>query len=124
MKEITKFKSRSVKATSCEEFDRKFNEASDELSEDVELVWDASPMCVHFVYKQKELIPETIADEFELKGIRYYCKDCPNMLRGKNKREKSHGCKYAEFGTVTDFTPACDYFLRELKTGRLEPVDD
>lgn len=124
MKVITKKKIRTVQATSATEFDRQFNEASEELSSSAELKWDAAPMCVHFIYEVEEQIPETVSDEFELQGIKYYCKDCPYLNKGKNKRQRSHGCKYAEFGTVTDFTPACEFFLKKVLNGEIEPEVD
>lgn len=121
MKTVTRKKILTVQANTAEEFDREFNEASESLGYSVELKWDAAPMCVHFIYEETDKIPETCEDEFELQGIKYYCKDCPNMLKGKNRREKSHGCKYAEFGTVKDFTPACEYFYRQVLQGKITP---
>lgn len=121
MEKIRKKKILTVQATTADEFDRKFNEASDKLSGNAELKWDTAPMCVHFIYEEVEEKPETVAEEFELQGIKYYCKDCPHLQKGKNKRLKSHGCEYAEYGTVTDFTPACEFFYKQVLQGKIVP---
>lgn len=125
MKVIEKKKIMTVQAKNAEEFDRKFDEASDRLEqEDVELRWDAAPMCVHFLYTERVKIPETVAEEFKLQGITYYCKDCPHLQKGKDRRERSHGCRYAEYGTVTDYTPACEFFLKQVLAGKIKPLED
>jgi hypothetical protein len=124
MKVITRKRVRTVQADDADEFDRKFNAVSDELTEDAKLQWDTAPMCVHFIYEEQEKVPETVADEFELQGIKYYCKDCPNMIKGKSKRERSHGCKYAEYGTVKDFTPACEWLYKMIVQGKVIPEED
>ena len=123
MKTITKKKSRTVTAKTGEEFDREFNSISDELETGFELVWDPTPMCVHFIYDEQMKIPETVAEELALRGEHYFCKDCPYLQRGKNKREKSHGCKYAPYGTVQEFSPACEFFLKKLITGEVKAVE-
>ena len=121
MRTIKRKKILTVQATSAEEFDRKFNEASEQLSENAELKWDTAPMTVHFIYEDVEKIPETVTEEFELQGIHYYCKDCPHLQKGRDKRCKSHGCEYAEYGTVQDFSPACEFFYKQVLQGKIKP---
>lgn len=113
---------KTVQAESAAEFDRRFNDASDEHP-DAELKWHEG-LCVSLIYEERRDVPETVAEEFKLQGITYYCKDCPNMLKGANKRERSHGCKYAEFGTVKDFTPACEYFHKMVLQGKIKPIGE
>ena len=69
MRIITKKRVRTIQASDPAEFDRKFNEASDEMTENIKLQWDTAPMCVHIIYEEQERVPETVADEFELQGI-------------------------------------------------------
>ena len=114
---------KTIQASTSEEFDRKFNKAVKQL-EDVELKWDTAPMCVHLLYKETVQIPETLAEEFGLRGEHYFCKDCPAFKRGKNKRCKSVGCKYSPYGTAAEFNPACEYFYKQLLNGKWEPVED
>ena len=122
MKTKVRTQIKTIQAKTAEEFDRLFNEANDELN-DVELRWDTAPMCVHLIYKEEILEPETLAEEFELRGEHYYCKDCPFFKRGKNKRCKSIGCKYSPYGTAAEFNPACEYFFKQLVNGKIEPVE-
>lgn len=121
MKKIRRKKILTVQGTSAENFDERFNEASESLPETAELKWDTAPMCVHFIYEEVISVPETIAEEFELQGVHYFCKDCPHLQKGKDKRCKSHGCKYSKYGTVQDFTPACEFFYKQLLQGEIEP---
>ena len=113
-------KSKTIQDNDPDEFDRKFNEASETLKNIVELRWDTAPMCVHIIYEVKRKIPESIAEEFLLQGIKYYCKDCPYFIKGKNNRSRSLGCRYAFSGVCTDFTPACEFFLEKIKNGELQ----
>ena len=50
MRIITKKRVRTIQASDPDEFDRKFNEASDEMTENIKLQWDTAPMCVHIIY--------------------------------------------------------------------------
>lgn len=113
---------KTVQADNAKDFDREFAEAS-KAHPDAELKWHEG-FCVSFIYEERNEVPETVAEEFKLQGITYYCKDCPNMLKGSSKRERSHGCKYAEFGTVKDFTPACEYFHRMVLQGVIKPIGE
>ena len=124
MKIVTRFKTKTVTATNAEDFDKKFNDASLSIGTDVELRWDTAPMTVHFIYKETEHIPETIAEEFELRGEKYYCKNCPYFDRSADGRRKSGGCKYAEPGSVVDYTPACEVFYRRLAKGEIKARED
>lgn len=122
MKTETFKRTKTVAAKDPEQFDKAFAEAADEHP-GAELKWHEG-LCVSFVYEERKQTAETIAEEFELQGIKYYCKDCPNMMKGANKRERSHGCKYAEFGTVKDFTPACEYFYKMVLQGKITPIGE
>ena len=114
----------TIEAENRAEFDRLANEASREHPGAVREWHEGRGLSMTLVYKETILTPETVADEFELQGIKYYCKDCPNFQKGKNKRCKSQGCKYAEFGTVTDFTPACEWFYKQVLQGKIVPEED
>lgn len=120
MKQVTRYESKTIKASNAAEFDRLFAEASKSIDADVELRWDYEPMCVHFVYKYIEQVPETVAEEYELQGIKYYCTDCPYLQKGHDGRYKSKGCKYSKYGAVKDYTPACELFYKELMTGKIK----
>ena len=118
MKVITRKKSKTIQAKSAEAFDRKFEEASEEINESVELVWDASPMCVHFIYEETVYIPETLAEKFKLDGLERYCKDCPNFVKGKDRKYKGQGCRLVD-GRV-EYSPACELFYKEVMDGKIK----
>ena len=123
MKTEIRTKMKTIQASTAEEFDKLFNKANEELT-DVELRWDSSPMCVHLLYKEKKLVPETLAEEFELRGERYHCINCPYFKRGKDKRCRAVGCKYSPYGTVAEYNAACEYFYKQLINGKIEPVEE
>lgn len=124
MKKVPTRKVKTIQASTASEFDAEFNDFCENVTSDVELQWDPAPMCVHLVYTEEKMVPETLEEEFELRGEKYYCKDCPFFERGKNKRCKSVGCKYSPYGTAAEFNRACEYFFKQLVNGKIEPVND
>lgn len=124
MQKVIARKVKTIQASTPAEFDREFNKFSESVNGEMDLKWDPSPMCVHLLYTEEKLVPETLAEEFELRGEKYYCKDCPFFKRGKNKRCKSIGCKYSPYGTAAEFNPACEYFFKQLVNGKIGPVED
>jgi len=112
---------RTVSAGTPEEFDEKFNEASAELGTGVKLRWEAAPFTVHLLYTEVKRIAETVKEEYEeIRGIKYYCKDCPHFDKCQDKRCGSKGCLLGVQNAV-DYTPACELFYEELAQGRLKP---
>ena len=126
MRKEVERKMKTIQASSSAEFDAKYNEASKELSivEEEWEHWSNGVMCVHLIYTKEKLVPESLEEEFKLRGEHYYCKDCPFFKKGKNKRCKSVGCKYSPYGTAADFNPACEYFYKQLINGKIGPVED
>ena len=119
MKTITRKKCRTVTAANPADFDRAFNEASTEIGENVELEWEKTmPLTVHLIYTEQETIAETIAEELELRGERYFCKDCPYSEKPENGRSGIKGCTKGVPGVV-DYTPACELFLKDLVQGKV-----
>lgn len=122
MKKYMRHYCRTVQAKSEQAFDKRFAQVSEELQEkDVELVWDSTGMCVHFHYTEPVYVPESVKEEYELKGCSYHCKDCPYFIKGKNGKYKSAGCMYEP--DAVDYTEACEKFYREMATGKIKPVE-
>lgn len=76
MKTINENRSRSFTATTPEEYDRCYADISHALA--VEGFTGGKPEedqngMYHVFYSYPVRVPETVADEFELKGIKYYC---------------------------------------------------
>lgn len=65
-----------------------------------------------------------VTDEFEKEGIRYLCKNCPHLEIGKDKRRKLWPCQYAEYGMARMDCGCCEFFYKQLKQGKIEPVED
>ena len=112
MKIITKKKSVTVHASTAKAFDRQFNEMSEQMTDDAELVWDSAPMTVHFIYEETVKIPETLAEYFELEGMVLHCIDCNHFIKGKDRRCRNKGCEFRE--GCSDFTRACDKCYEEM----------
>ena len=118
----TKLREKTVSAKSAEEFDRLFEKQSELIGDDYELQWDSMPLTVHFIYKETVRIPETVADEYEMRGERYYCKDCPYFGKHADGRRRNGGCKYSEH-EVVDYTPACELFYKRYAKGEIDKED-
>lgn len=116
MKIITKQKCRTVQTKNAAEFDEEFNRVSEELPAGAELVWDGA-MCVHFIYKEVQQIPESAKEEFEQRGIKYFCKDCPHFCKSKDGRKRSSGCDL-DVTNAVDYTPACEILYQGLAAGK------
>lgn len=125
MKTITRKKSRTVQATTAEEFDREFNRVSDELTETAELVWDTTPMCVHFIYEEHEKKAETAADELSLQGIHLKCKNCPHREVNPDGRKagKKDFCPFALMQTTRADNNACEYFCSQVLRGEINALE-
>lgn len=83
----------------------------------------ASGFFARIEYEECEEIVETIADEFHLQGLRYVCSQCPLHDEIEDRRRVMVGCDYAEFGETNLKHECCEMFYRELKAGRLKPVE-
>ena len=118
MKVITKKKSKTIRAKTADSFDRQFQEASDSIDEEYDLVWDSAPMCVHFIWEEKIRIPESLTEKFELEGLQRFCKDCPNFIKGKDRRYRGQGCRLTD--GRTEYSPACELFYRGVVDGTIK----
>lgn len=126
MKIITRKKMRTVQEKTAEAFDREFNKVSGEITEDTELVWDAAPMCVHFVYEEHVKIAENARDELSLRGIKLKCKDCPHREKNPDGRKagRKDFCPFAFMNQVRADDPACELFCSEVLRGETEVQEE
>lgn len=74
-------------------------------------------------YREEKLIPETLADEYELRGEVFYCRNCPECKDQYSGRTKRCLCKYAELGYTRKDDHACNWFYKKLAQGEIEPLD-
>ena len=101
-----------IKADSAEEFEQAVNNVLDEYP-DAEMTIDVLvPFLCHAWIKCERLIPETKADEYELKGEKHYCIECPYIDRpaNSNRNQKKFPCEYADYGITRTNMPCCDKF--------------
>jgi len=75
-------------------------------------------------YEVTRHIVDSVSDEFHAQGIRYLCKHCPHLEDPKDRRVKYCICRYSETGMAHKDHEACEVFYRELKLGKIEPLED
>lgn len=79
-------------------------------------------MCAYIVYEEHIRVPETIADEYELRGEEYRCSECPLYKPSTDKRIKYTTCGHGvRRCAANDF--ACEWFYEQLEKGGIIPND-
>lgn len=82
-------------------------------------------MIARIEYTEDEEKPETLAEEYQLKGVRLTCYQCPMFepLRNKdgseNRSAKRGGCIFREHGMTFRDMAACDKLFEMLNDGRM-----
>ena len=77
-------------------------------------------------YTESEEVPESLADEYQLQGVRLRCEDCPMfvpMLKAdgtEDHRAKKGGCPLSEFKYTWRDSMACDILFQMINEGRIE----
>ena len=118
-----------VYSTDPADFEAKYNARAKDLSESYKIVSqnvtseNGSYLGV-ITYEVTETTPDCVADEFHAEGLRFLCKHCPHLEDPKDRRIKYCPCIYAELGRTHKDHEACEVFYRELKAGRITPIED
>ena len=113
-----------VAAATPAEFERSFNEAMQELADKdpvYELRETGGSLWAVITFEQE--FAETVADEYRLQGMRYFCYDCPLHDGMTDGRRRLVSCQYADLVETRYDRPACEVFYRKLMNGSIEPVD-
>lgn len=115
MKERTKRQIKVVSATNGADFERKFNEAANELAKyDPEVqMKDSDGFCAYFLYNLNICMPENVMDDFNIHHIECKCCDCPFIEIGTDARRKWFPCPYSSTGETRLDSPACEVFYKE-----------
>lgn len=129
MKRIKRKRIAVIETETAALFEIAINKRLDEVSEykytlEIE---HHQPHTAYIHYEYDEYVPETLADEFHLKGINYKCKDCKyynpvlNDDGSVDKRRKNTICSHHERPVHKDYD-ACDTYYFELvsKTGQFD----
>lgn len=112
-----------VTGSTAEDFQIKLNRALEEIaktSSKYELQFNMQMgFCAYIVYDVRREYPETIADEYELKGIKYSCSDCPMFRPSEDRRIKYTTCVHGTHRCAAN-DDACDWFYEELDKGGIK----
>lgn len=122
-KHLTKCK--TAHGRTPEEFDTNFNQIIEDLTEQgfdykVEMNMNAG-LVAHIFYQFHEVkqIPETVKDEFVLRGEVYVCGQCPYYMPIKDRRRGGAPCMYSEFN-VQPNSGACEVFYKRFVQGIID----
>ncbi len=83
---------------------------------------------VRIRYKESELHPEDLTEEYRLKGVDLHCLDCPffDPLRNKdgsvNRAAKRGSCRFATYGETSRDRMACEKMFEMLNRGEIKLV--
>lgn len=76
-------------------------------------------------YEEDELIPETLAEEYEAQGVHLTCEDCPYfcpMIKADGTRDlraKWGGCHLKEDGMAKRTSRVCDKLFEKMNSGEV-----
>ena len=105
------------------DFQEKLNAALEEVARQsarYELTFNTSMgFCAYVVYEVSREYAETVADEYELRGVKYCCNDCPMFRPSEDKRVKYTTCSHG-FPRRGANDDACDWFYEELEKGGIK----
>ena len=105
---------------------------TDQLNEKLKELRDKGPtvtferMIARISYTEREQVPESIAEEYEMRGVRLTCEDCPFFTPAiktdgsEDLRAKWGVCPFAEYKRTTRGSLACDELFQRLNDGRVK----
>lgn len=76
-------------------------------------------------YDEEVATPESLEDEYDLKGVRLTCQDCPffepllNRDGTPNKTAKRGDCQFAQYGITRRDSHACERLFQMLNNGEV-----
>lgn len=108
-------------------FEREFNEKMEELAQHdpkFSITDTGAVLSAVITYHETQHFMDSIADEFHYEGIRYLCRHCPYLDDPHDKRVKRCSCRYAEYGMTHKDHEACELFYRQVKLGKVIPLED
>lgn len=116
---------KTILATTPEEWDARINAALANLPECKcepnivrERTADGFMAVIEYYYTDR--VPEDIIDEFALRGIHYYCEDCPHLRLASDKRVKWHDCDLGMKHLTQKSSIACEWYYEQIKKAEVE----
>lgn len=118
MRTVTTKKLKCISEATANSFEDKVNAVLSSVN-DPEIKIDGNrPFTAYIFYEEEKVIPETVKDEFELRGELYTCNDCPYYEPSTDGRIKYTACRYSTFRVGAN-TSACELFYKRLAKGEL-----
>lgn len=109
-----------------DEFERRFNETSEELAEnefETEIQsFNGVVHCAYFFITETKKEINLVSDEFHEQGIHYLCGQCSLHDPVDDGRKKRVYCPFADCG-ITDLRhEACEMFYKKIKQNEIKPL--
>lgn len=119
MKRVRYEQIRIITGSTVSEYNEALNDALRELRDKEPRVdfHPNNPMFAYVRYEVTEKVAESLADEYELKGIRFRCIDCPLIKGRDDARRRRYWCKYNDCIDIN--SRACEEFYRRLARGEI-----
>ena len=113
MKEVRRIVHKTIKTETPEEFDRQLNEILSTEQEPEYTIHQTVPFLAYCTYVYYEYEPESIQDEYELRGMKFTCDDCPYIDKtGALWNQKKFPCRKLNRNTYVD-SRACTWYYEE-----------
>lgn len=83
-------------------------------------------MIARIQYVEYQQTPESLAEEYEARGVRLTCEDCPYFCPAIkadgtiDRRNKWGGCPLTEYGRTSKDSRACDTLFQKLNNGEVQ----
>lgn len=104
------------------ELEKKINKRMQELAGcSPELDVDVKARYAVITYTSCRDIAETIKDEYNKKGVRFSCSQCPFLEIDSDKRKKRYPCSHSEVGFSRIDSDACEDFYKWVDEGKIIP---
>ena len=113
-----------VRSDSASAFEEELNARIMELSDKNPIV-KFDGLTAYISYTEAVKIPEDVYDEYELKGVKFRCEDCPMfepILKEdgtEDKRVRYGNCEFSKYGRTMKDAEACDQLFTMIQNGRV-----
>lgn len=117
-----------VASDSASLFNEQLNEELYRLKDNNPVVHfsESIPFYAQIKYTVDSATPDSIAEEYEAKGVRFICAQCPHLKAAlkddgtEDRRCKWGGCEFSETGRVPKSAPACDKLYELIHEGSVK----
>lgn len=127
MKEIRKKIRKVIQDKDPKRYEEAFNEMANKLAEfdpEIQDVFENGRFTTVFTYEEKSQKPETAKDRCLLDGEEFYCRNCPHLELGTDKRVRKWPCPFSHYGRAHMDSGACNVFYTEYLRGEIKPREE